>query len=77
MSSERSSPSALPSRQEMLEFIDNPDHKRAKLMRITPGGSCFGKLLRSSNLVPQRCNESSTNGSCAGLSTRCVNFVNV
>jgi len=26
------------SRQGMLEFVDNPDHKRAKLMRITPAG---------------------------------------
>ena len=26
------------SRQGMLEFVENPDHKRAKLMRITPAG---------------------------------------
>jgi DNA-binding MarR family transcriptional regulator len=24
--------------QGMLEFVENPDHKRAKLMRITPAG---------------------------------------
>jgi DNA-binding MarR family transcriptional regulator len=27
----------------LIEFVDNPDHKRAKLMRITPAGQ---KLLR-------------------------------
>jgi DNA-binding MarR family transcriptional regulator len=26
------------SRQGMLEFVESPDHKRAKLMRITPAG---------------------------------------
>jgi DNA-binding MarR family transcriptional regulator len=26
------------SHQGMLEFVENPDHKRAKLMRITPAG---------------------------------------
>lgn len=30
-------------RQRLLEFVDNPEHKRAKLMRITPPGT---KLLR-------------------------------
>jgi DNA-binding MarR family transcriptional regulator len=30
-------------KQGLIEFIDNPEHKRAKLMRITPAGT---KLLR-------------------------------
>src|SRR5215469_12617722 len=29
--------------QRLIEFVDNPEHKRAKLMRITPAGT---KLLR-------------------------------
>jgi DNA-binding MarR family transcriptional regulator len=30
-------------KQRLIEFVDNPDHKRAKLMRITPAGR---KLLQ-------------------------------
>lgn len=30
-------------KQGLIEFVDNPEHKRAKLMRITPAGT---KLLR-------------------------------
>lgn len=30
-------------KDKLIEFVDNPDHKRAKLMRITPAGQ---KLLR-------------------------------
>ena len=30
-------------KQGLIEFLDNPEHKRAKLMRITPAGT---KLLR-------------------------------
>ena len=30
-------------KQGLIEFVDNPDHKRAKLMRITPTGT---RLLR-------------------------------
>lgn len=29
--------------QRLIEFVDNPEHKRAKLMRITPAGT---RLLR-------------------------------
>ena len=35
------------SQQGMLEFVENPDHKRAKLMRITPAGRTLLRQIAS------------------------------